>query len=164
MQIFLIFALLIAIVAVIFALQNTALVTISLFAWDIHTSLAVALLVALGAGVLVAILFSVPGWVKGGMSRASQKKKFSSIEAERNSYEQKVQALTAERDKYLEKLAASEKEISTLEDQLASISALVPENVLTSNAGGAAPAGPSTSAAVTPDSAATEPGGDKPGG
>jgi cell division protein FtsB len=139
-------------------------VTISFFAWKIDTSLAVALLVALGVGVLIAILFSLPGWVKSRVSKASQRKKFSSLEAERNSYQQKIHAITDERDKYVEKLTASEKEISTLEDQLAGISALVPGDALASNAVEAEPAGSATSAGGVPGSTATEPGIEKPVG
>ena len=126
MQIFLIVALLIAIVAVVFAVYNTALVTITFFAWHFQTSLAVALLAALGAGVLIAILFSVPGWIKNGMSSVSQKKKYSGIQSERDALKQKYDALVKELDNIKAKLAASDAEVSTLEEQLASVSALVP--------------------------------------
>jgi len=72
MQIFLILALLIAILAVIFAVQNITAVTITFFSWSIHTSLAVALLSALGVGVLITILLSIPGRLKGTWNSASQ--------------------------------------------------------------------------------------------
>ena len=127
MQIFLILALLIAILAVIFAVQNVALVSISFFAWNIEVSLAVALLLALAAGVLITLLLSIPGKVKGRWSSASHKKKFSSLELERDSLKLKVDELVSDRDRYIKKLEASEKEISDLEEELASISEALQE-------------------------------------
>jgi putative membrane protein len=122
MTVFLILALLIAILAVIFAVQNVTMVTISFFAWNIHTSLAVALLIALGAGVLITLLVSLPGRIKGGWNSVSQKKKFSTLEADRDLYKSKVAEVTSERDRYLKKLEASENEVTKLEEQLASVS------------------------------------------
>ena len=122
MQIFLILALLIAILAVIFAIQNTAMVTISFFAWTIHTPLAVALLIALGAGVLITILLSVPGRIKGSWHSVSQRKKYSALEGERNQLQAKVEEMTADRDKYLKNWEDAELEISNLEQQTANLS------------------------------------------
>ena len=154
MQIFLIVALLIAIVAVVFAVYNTALVTITFFAWHFQTSLAVALLAALGAGVLIAILFSVPGWIKNGMSSVSQKKKFSGIQSERDNLKQKYDALLKELDGVKAKLTASENEVSNLEEQLASVSALVPAvpaAASTGNKPGTLESSSTTSANTGPD-------------
>lgn len=133
MAFFLVLALLLVVVAVIFAVQNTALVTIAFFSWNIETSLAIALLAALGAGILIVLLLSVPGRVKSGWNSVSQKKKFSSLEAERDSLKQTVETTLAERDDFKVKLGESEKEISKLEEQLASISAMVPEREETSS-------------------------------
>jgi uncharacterized integral membrane protein len=127
MQLFLILALVIAIVAVIFAVQNVTLVTITFFAWNIHTSLAVALLVALGVGVIITLLLSLPGMFKSGWNSVSQKKKFTSLEADRDKFKKKVDEAVADRDKYLKKLEDSEKEVSDLEEQLASMSAALNE-------------------------------------
>ncbi len=127
MQIFLIIALLFAVVAVIFAVQNVAAVTITFFSWSLQTSLAVALLVALGTGILIVILFSIPGKIKNSRASFSQKKKFASLEAERDRFQKKVDEITAERDQTLKKLEESRKEISELEEQLASVSAMLPE-------------------------------------
>jgi putative membrane protein len=159
MLVFLIFALLIAIVAVIFALQNPALVTISLFAWQIHTSVAVALLVALGVGVLITILISIPGWVKRGVKNVSQKKKFSGLQAERDAFEQKIQAITAERDKVLAKLGDFEKELSNLR---AKASAQPSANNTPPTSGDAASAGPSPSAQEASGNPPAGPDAEKP--
>lgn len=123
MYIFLILALIIAIFAVIFAVQNVAVVTIAFFSWNIQTSLAVALLVALGAGVLITLLLSIPRFIKGKWNSVTRNKAFSTLEAERDSLKQKCESVTADRDQVQQKLAASEKEIAKLEEQLASFSA-----------------------------------------
>ncbi len=127
MPIFLILALLIAIVAVIFAVQNVTLVTIAFFTFQIHTSLAVAVLVALGAGILITLLVSVPGRIRGRMNRTNQNKKMTALEAERNQLQQRVNEVSVDRDKYVKQLGDSQKEIAKLEEQLASISAALQE-------------------------------------
>lgn len=122
MQIFLILALLIAIVAVVFAVQNPTIVTITFVTWSLHTSLAVALLVALGAGVLITLLVSIPGRVKGSWISASQKKKHSLLEAEHSRLQQKLDEMALDRDKYLKKWEDAELEITNLEQQTANLS------------------------------------------
>ncbi len=47
-------------VSVIFALQNVAIITVSFFSWQITGSLALILSLALGAGLLIAILLILP--------------------------------------------------------------------------------------------------------
>lgn len=118
MQIFLVLALVIAILAVVFAVQNVAVVAISFFTWKVDLSLAVALLLALAAGVLITLLLSVPGRVKGTLSSAALKKKLTALEAERIVLKQKIDELTVER-------ATSTREISNLEEELANLSALL---------------------------------------
>ena len=48
-------------VAVIFALQNIAVITVSFFQWQITGSLAVVLMAAIFAGVVVTVLLLLPG-------------------------------------------------------------------------------------------------------
>lgn len=127
MQIFLILALLIAILAVIFAVQNVAVVSISFFAWHLDLSLAVALLVALAAGALIAILVAVPGRIKNSWNNTSQRKKFSGLEAERDNLKARVDAIAADRDQYIQKLDEAKSEIADLEERLASFSAALDE-------------------------------------
>ncbi len=127
MQIFLILAVLLAIIAVIFAVQNVTVVSISFFVWSIQVSLAVALLVALGAGVLITLLLSIPGKIKDSLNSSASKKKYASLEAERGRLQVKVEELAAERDKHLVKLVEADREIAGLEEQLASLSAALQE-------------------------------------
>lgn len=109
MQIFIILALLIAIVAVVFAVQNTAAVTISFLIWKLEGSLALVLLITLLVGVLISLLASTPGLIRGKWNTSSQKKKLTSLEAER--------------ENYLKRAERAEKEVRELELQLASYTA-----------------------------------------
>jgi lipopolysaccharide assembly protein A len=90
MQFFLVLALIIAIVAVVFALQNTALVTLTFFLWSFQGSLALLVLVALAVGALVGILVSLPGLVKNSWTSASQKKKITTLQTSLDDYRAKL--------------------------------------------------------------------------
>jgi lipopolysaccharide assembly protein A len=114
MKINIIFALLIAIIAVIFALQNITTVRVSFFFWSIEGSLALVLLVTLAVGVLISSLTSLPSVISGKWTTSSQRKKLAKTETERNMYQQKAEA--------------AEKEVKNLEDQLANLSAIVEQN------------------------------------
>jgi uncharacterized integral membrane protein len=52
----LIFAIVIALLTVIFALQNTTIVTVNIFLWHVSMSLALLIVVLLAAGVLTGLL------------------------------------------------------------------------------------------------------------
>ncbi len=109
MQIYILAALVIAIIAVIFALQNMTTVTVSFLFWSIKGSLALVLLVTLAVGVLISSLASLPGFIGGKWSSTSQKKKLTSLETERDMYKQKAEE--------------AEKEVEELEEQIANLSA-----------------------------------------
>jgi uncharacterized integral membrane protein len=109
MQIFIIFALLIAGTAVIFALQNIAPVTVTFFFWSFHGSLALVLLLSVTTGVLISLLAGLPGMIRSRWTVSSQRKKLAALETERNEHKQKAET--------------SEKEVKALEEQLASMSA-----------------------------------------
>ena len=83
MQYLLILGLLIAVLAVIFAAQNMAAVTITVFAWHVETRLAVALMIALIAGALIAVLISLPGSIKNSIALSGARKKLTQTESER---------------------------------------------------------------------------------
>jgi putative membrane protein len=114
MQIFIVIALLISIVAVVFALQNLVPVTISFFFWSIHGSLALVLLVSIAAGVLISLLASLPGLIRVRWVAASQRKKLAALEAESKAYKKKAEE--------------AEKEVGTLEEQLAALSAALEDH------------------------------------
>jgi lipopolysaccharide assembly protein A len=108
-MIFILFALIIAVLAVIFALQNMTAVTVTFFIWNFNGSLALVLLGALAVGLLVGLLASLPGLVRGRVTIGGHKKKLSVTEKERDDYKQRAET--------------AEKEVKDLEEQAASLSA-----------------------------------------
>src|SRR5574340_658448 len=75
MQILLFLALLIAFVLVLFAVQNSALVTVNFLAFHFEGSLAFILVVVFASGVLTGILVAVPSlWRKSSALREQRKK------------------------------------------------------------------------------------------
>ena len=80
MQIFLFFALFIAVIAVIFAVQNNDQTTVSFIRWDIDGSLAFFLLIALAAGALISFFVSLPSNISTRWAIRQQRKKISELE------------------------------------------------------------------------------------
>lgn len=80
MLIFAILALVIAVLAVILALQNTLSVTVSFLAWQFEGSLALVLLLALIAGMLISFLAYLPSLIRGNLGRRSLRKRVSELE------------------------------------------------------------------------------------
>jgi uncharacterized integral membrane protein len=80
MQIFLFFALIIAVLAVFFALQNSDPVTIKFAVWEFNSSLAFVLLVALLAGALISFFFSLPSNLRARWTIRQQRKKLNENE------------------------------------------------------------------------------------
>ena len=81
MQIFLFLALIIAVLAVFFALQNSDPVTVKFAVWEFNSSLAFVLLLALLAGALISFLFSLPSNVRARWTIRQQRKKMNDNEA-----------------------------------------------------------------------------------
>lgn len=112
MRLFVISALVIAFLAILFALQNNSLVTINLFIWRYQQSLAIVLLATLAIGVLVGLLVSVPAIIRGGWRRSRIQRQaddlataLQSREAEIDSQIQKAETV---RSGYLDLLEALE--------------------------------------------------------
>ena len=97
--VYLILALLIAIIAVIFALQNTATVTIGFFAWQVTGSLSLVLLVTLAIDVVIGFLFLAPSAVKSSFQVSGHRKHITSLEKELADHRATVQRLTDEKQK-----------------------------------------------------------------
>jgi putative membrane protein len=87
---YLIMALLIAVVAVIFALQNTLLITISFFAWKVTGSLSLILLVTLAIGVVVGLLVLAPSAIKNTIQVSGHRKRIGALEKELDEHKAKV--------------------------------------------------------------------------
>ncbi len=102
LTILLILGLLVAVLAVIFALQNTAAITVTFLFWQFNQSLALVLLLAVFAGVLIGLLTILPGAIRNQWRTSGQKKKIDSLE--KSAAELKIRAEEAER-KLAEKTA-----------------------------------------------------------
>jgi uncharacterized integral membrane protein len=82
MPVFLLVALAVALIGVMFALQNVAPVTIAFVTWTFEGSLALVVFVALIAGALASFLASVPTMVRGRWTATSLNKRVAALEAE----------------------------------------------------------------------------------
>ena len=80
MQLFLIVALGLAILTVIFALQNPIPVSVAFFGWEFEGSLALVLLLTFALGVLVSFLISIPAILKRRSGVSTQTKKIEELE------------------------------------------------------------------------------------
>jgi uncharacterized integral membrane protein len=86
----LILALLIAVVAVIFALQNTVTVTIAFFTWEATGSLSLVLLVTLLIGILIGWLFAAPSLLKHTFRASGQRRRIGLLELELEEHKTKL--------------------------------------------------------------------------
>ena len=80
MTLFLIVALLITVVASVFALQNAILVTVTFLAWKFEGSLALVLLATFCLGVIVSLLISIPNRITRTRLISHQKRKIDELE------------------------------------------------------------------------------------
>ena len=80
--VYLIFGLVIAVLAVIFALQNSMTVTISFLAWEITASLSLVILITLAIGALIGYLVLVPSVIKKSLAVSNNRKRISALEKE----------------------------------------------------------------------------------
>lgn len=81
MQLQLIVAIVVAILAVVFALQNAVPITVSFLTWRFESSLALVLLITVALGVIMSLLVSVPSKIKRMKLISSQKKKIQELES-----------------------------------------------------------------------------------
>jgi len=93
--VFLILALIVAIIAVIFALQNTAAVTVSFIVWQFDQSLALVLLLSVAIGVIIGLLTILPTVIRNKWQLTGKKKTIESLE--KNLNETKLKLEDAER-------------------------------------------------------------------
>ena len=79
MQVYLFVAALIAVLAVIFALQNAIPITVSFLIWRVESSLALILIIAFIAGLITSFLFNTLTRIRRPHSTSDQKKKEEKI-------------------------------------------------------------------------------------
>ncbi|MBW8058591.1 MAG: LapA family protein [candidate division NC10 bacterium] len=81
-QLYLIFALLLALLVAIFAVQNAERVTIDFLVWTFQTSLVIVILVSAGVGALLAALISLPQTLKARRRLRESEKKLERLAVE----------------------------------------------------------------------------------
>lgn len=82
--VYIILMILVAIVAVVFAAQNSTPVTVTLFGLTANASLSIVLVITFGAGILLGMLFLLPSILKRMRALSTQKKKTRSFEKRLN--------------------------------------------------------------------------------
>jgi uncharacterized integral membrane protein len=96
MQLLLVFGILFAILAVMFALQNNAAVAVGFAFWQFESSLAVVLLLAVGLGVIIAGLVSSPTVIRDRWAVSRLKKRTVELEGANAALTRRVAELEAE--------------------------------------------------------------------
>ena len=79
--VFLIFALVVAFLAILFAVQNNDPASVHFLVWEYQGSLALILFVALAVGALIAFLVAAPSLIRARMQASSQKKRAAALES-----------------------------------------------------------------------------------
>jgi len=96
MQLILILGIIVAIVAVVFALQNNLPVVVAIALWRFEGSLALVLLVSLGLGALIAGLLSSPAVIRGQWALGRLRKQVADLERQLAAQQQRNRELEAE--------------------------------------------------------------------
>jgi putative membrane protein len=105
----LILALVVVIVMVFFALENPLIVSVSFLGYEVEGSLAVFILAGMGIGVLIGLLFLIPGRIQSSLSNARNRKKIETLEASLEEHKTKLAAM----EKLAESASPPEFESST---------------------------------------------------
>ena len=82
MQVYIILALLVALLVTIFAVQNNAVIAVTLFAWRIEGSLAIILMGTLFLGILVGLFLLTPAAIRGRLTASDLRKRLHKSEQE----------------------------------------------------------------------------------
>ena len=114
----LILALFFSIIAVIFALSNTDVVTVTFLSWSVEGSLALILLAAVAIGILIGVLLMTPGTIKRNLALSGEKKKLKTAEKELEGHKSKVTELESKVKETEEKQAQVADEINQRLDTL----------------------------------------------
>jgi lipopolysaccharide assembly protein A len=114
MQIMVIFALVIAALAILFAVQNNTPVQVSFLAWKVESPLALVLLIAVAAGALISLLASLPTITRDKLSVRAHRKKVAELESSLSDHKGKLEETQ-------KKLAGqeAEKELEKVDDPAA---------------------------------------------
>ncbi len=92
MIIFLILGLLVGAAAVVFALQNITTVTVMFLSWQLEGSLALIIMLAIGVGILMSFLLSLPDIIQKSFQISGLKKHNDKLKDELTEKEKEVEA------------------------------------------------------------------------
>ena len=81
-----IFALIVSIFAVIFALQNPTIVPLHFIMWDFEQPLALFLLIAMAVGAIIIAILTIPNWLKTRSQNNKHKKEVAELEDNLSKY------------------------------------------------------------------------------
>ena len=109
MPLLLIFSLVIAFLAILFAIQNTDVTPIHFLFWETEGSLALILFIALVAGALISYLATAPGQIKQRMTISNQRKRITEVEGQLTSTQEELQG-TKEQLQQIEEMNQAEGE------------------------------------------------------
>ncbi len=82
MRIFFVVALILALLATVFAVQNNQPITMSFLFWSIDGSLALVLMITLVLGIVIGVLLMAPGSVRGRLQVGGLQRSLRSLEHE----------------------------------------------------------------------------------
>jgi GGDEF domain-containing protein/uncharacterized integral membrane protein len=114
-----ILALAIALLAVLFALQNTAPVAISFFTWSAQEPLALVLLITLAAGVIAGLLISVPSLIKRNIKLSHRRRELEEMGWKFQEKDQEIESVQRKHRELLAALAVTEPRTGLLKEEFA---------------------------------------------
>ncbi len=85
MQFFLFLALIFALVLVLFAVQNSIVISLNFVNWSFEGSLAFVLSLTFVAGVIAGVFLFLPAWWRKAMQGRAQRKRIHELESELSS-------------------------------------------------------------------------------
>lgn len=122
MPILVIFALVISLLAILFALQNASSIFINFLVWRFYGSLALILLLTLALGVIIGLLVTIPSILKRGWLSSRRKHQLSQLEEEyqgqaqdASSQKKRLELMQATQMQFLSALALTESKTGLLE-------------------------------------------------
>ncbi|NNF02615.1 MAG: LapA family protein [Bacteroidia bacterium] len=97
----LIFALILSVAIVMFAIQNSQSISLKALTWSTEIPLALLLFITLGIGVIITVLYSIPGWNRRRRMKKQLKKRIGLLEKEVASLKEKASIKGIEEDSNL---------------------------------------------------------------
>ncbi len=132
MQFAIIFALIVSIFAVMFALQNPTVVPLHFVVWDFNQPLTLYLLIAIVLGAVIISILTIPGWIKTRQMQSKHRKELAELEDNLSKYRsnlidaqnsnkdlrQKILEIESAKENLEQAQAKAEEEIKDLQEAL----------------------------------------------